>query len=144
KKETHTQAHKEKQGNTHTHTQACTEEHTHINTHTQRHNVCTHTGADWPSGIPGESPVGRRGWDGPKYRPTPITNRPYPFKLCYIIQLLRHVDNEKVGYFKVEPHHVCLSRLLDATFFHSFPPVTSYSSYVGRGEILYVLLSLLS
>ena len=29
-------------------------------------------------------------------------------KLCYIIELLRHVDNEKVGYFNVEPHHVCL------------------------------------
>src|SRR4029434_7023095 len=33
-------------------------------------------------------------------------------KLCYIIQHLRHVDNEKVGYFNVEPHHVCLGRLL--------------------------------
>ena len=33
-------------------------------------------GADWPSGIPGESLVGRRGWDGPKYRHTSITNRP--------------------------------------------------------------------
>ena len=28
-----------------------------------------------------------------------------PVKLCYIIQHLRHVDNEK---FNVEPHHVCL------------------------------------
>ena len=26
-------------------------------------------------------------------------------------------------------------RLLDATFFHSFPPVTCYSSYVARGDI---------
>src|SRR4029434_480450 len=59
-----------------------------------------------------------------------------PVKLCYIIQHLRHVDNEKVGSFNVEPHHVCLCRLLDATFFNSFPPVTSYSSYVARGEIL--------
>src|SRR4029434_1121328 len=44
-----------------------------------RPNGCSlwaETGADWPSGIPGESPVGRRGWDGPKYRPTSITNRP--------------------------------------------------------------------
>ena len=57
-------------------------------------------------------------------------------KLCYIIQHLRHVDNEKVGSFNVEPHHVCLWRLLDATFFHSFPPVTCYSSYVARGDIL--------
>src|SRR4029434_1457136 len=35
-------------------------------------------GADWPSGRPGGSPVGRRGWDGPKYRPTPLTKRPFP------------------------------------------------------------------
>ena len=34
------------------------------------------SGADWPSGIPGESLVGRRGWDGPKYQPTAITNWP--------------------------------------------------------------------
>src|SRR4029434_9959247 len=45
-----------------------------------RPNGCSlwaETGADWPSGIPGESPVGRRGWDGPKYRPTPLTKRPF-------------------------------------------------------------------
>src|SRR4029434_8224470 len=59
-----------------------------------------------------------------------------PVRVCYIIQHLRHVDNEKVGSFNVEPHHVCLRRLLDATFFHSFPPVTCYSSYVARGDIL--------
>src|SRR4029434_5487196 len=28
------------------------------------------------------------------------------------------------------------NRLLDATFFHSFPPVTCYSCYVPRGEIV--------
>ena len=63
-------------------------------------------------------------------------------KLCYIIELLRHVDNEKVGYFNVEPHHVCLERLLDATFFHSVSPVTSYSSYVGRGDIFLLCASI--
>src|SRR4029434_2018224 len=57
-----------------------------------------------------------------------------PVKLCYIIQHLRHMDNEKVGSFNVEPHHVCL--FPDETFFHSFPPVTCYSSYVARGDIL--------
>ena len=29
-------------------------------------------------GDTGESPVGRQGWDGPKYRPTPLTKRPFP------------------------------------------------------------------
>src|SRR4029434_2809045 len=62
--------------------------------------------------------------------------------LCYTVQHLRHVDNEKVGYFNVEPHHVCLGRLLDATFFHSVLPVTSYSSYVGRGEIFLLCASI--
>src|SRR4029434_4118967 len=56
--------------------------------------------------------------------------------LCYTVQHLRHVDNEKVGSFNVEHHHVCSCRLLDATFFYSFQPVTSYSGYVARGDIL--------
>ena len=44
----------------------------------QVHVIYVYSGADWPSGIPGESPVGRRGWEGPKRRPTPISSRPTP------------------------------------------------------------------
>src|SRR4029434_4114499 len=40
------------------------------------HQVVLDAGADWPSGIPGESPVGRQGWDGPKYRPLPSPTGP--------------------------------------------------------------------
>ena len=54
-----------------------------------------------------------------------------PVKLCYIIQHFGNVNNEQVGQFIVAPPHFFFWRLMDATFFHSFPPVT----YVARGEI---------
>src|SRR4029434_8302666 len=98
-------------------------------------------GADWPSGIPGESPVGRRGWDGPKYRPTSITNRPSLFhpqlyQLFSILHRTRIISSttfrslKSMTEFYTPPrdlysHSWCL-------FFENFLKCLLYSSNVFR------------
>ena len=64
------------------------------------------------SGIPGEAPVGRRGWAGPKYQPTSITNRPSLWHHWLNLTILLAIS--------IHTHGVYFSNIFRSFFWNGF------------------------